>query len=222
MDVLAAIGAAALALLILGLWFWMDSGFALPGGRQPSTEEIERAVTDKAAAIGWVRTDGSWLAEHLTGTRFDYRGRHELTHVVTGEHRGRRAWMFLHSSSDGERISTPVRAVAALTLARPLPPIFIDASGNGYDAAHRRHALSSLPPLVEVMPLAAGVRVYATDPAYAASIQGPVLRVMAGAPGVSWAIDGNLMLILMRGAHWIDEPDRAVTLLDALDRLVVG
>jgi len=221
-DVLTSIGAAALALLVLALWFWIDSGFSVPSRRRPSPAEIDQAVTDRAAALGWTRTDDSWLAAHLTSTGFDYRGRHQFSQVVTGVRRGRPAWMFLHSSSDGERISTPVRAVAALTLARPLPPIFIDATGHGYDAAHRRHALSSLPPLLEVMPLAAGIRVYATDPRYAASIQEPVLRVLAGAPGVSWAIDGNLMLILKDGNHWIHEADRALALLDALDQVVVG
>lgn len=222
MDVLTSIGAAALALLILALWFWIDSGFSLPSRRGPSPEEVDQAVTDRAAALGWSRTDDSWLAAHLTSTCFDYRGRHQFSQVVSGAHRGRPAWMFLHSSSDGERISTPVRAVAALTLARPLPPIYIDASGNGYDAAHRRNALSSLPPLLEVMPLAAGIRVYAADPTYAAGIQDPVLRVLAGAPGVSWAIDGHLMLVLKTGDHWVHEPDRALALLDALDRVVVG
>jgi hypothetical protein len=46
--------------------------------------------------------------------------------------------------------------------------------------------------------------------------------VLADAPGVSWAIDGNLMLILKGGGHWIHEADRALALLDALDRAVVG
>lgn len=145
MDVLTSIGAAALVVLIIGFWFWLDSGFRLPTGRRPSPAEVDRAITDQAAALGWVRTDGSWLAEHLTGTRFDYRGRHDFSQVVAGEHRGRPAWMFLHSSSDGQGISTPVRAVAALTLLRPLPGIFLDGSGQGYDGAQRRHALSSLP-----------------------------------------------------------------------------